>query len=685
MKSKSENKKHLIFRNLILFLTLLVCIFIAVIAWFTSSQRADANGLNIECNQDLGLQASFSSGTGYNYQISRALTENFKFPLITGDGTDFFLPALNRSDGSPLTASDGSWLSKRAVKAAKYATGTSPYMGGDYYEEDIWFKGSEAMNVYLAKDSAVSPIDTDSSNFLRKSDYGNFSKDNIAGASRVAFFQVADDGTETPVFTWIPNDTYQLTTSDNMTPIKSEEPESTGAFNSGNADETFGLNDTSKYKTANMYMWELLVNNESHTTTQASEYQMYQALGTGDDYIGEAGSYLGAITLQSSTQLDHGIIITSTDYTSVPVIDFGTNATQANSVCAISNDAGEGYVVDGVPNWVGAYFDQQGLNASPNNDGSNVNVEKLTVDVNPKKSEFFSVNDRFQILFEYNPSGLSNGENLKVLGFVFYNSSTGTINGGAGINPTAKLKEKYILEAGSNIVITNNTSSLSEKTYAINALTNSTNTVNINMASSASGIVPYSPLTSTLYSVSSTTGGYTLSSVSNGRYLKLDAASGKVVLVDNASSAGVFTVETGNGGPMLKSDGYYISFANGGFSVSNTTENATLRIYQGSAFAFRTDGISESESGFYYYKSGTGMTQLQKAASDTYGYLLTSDLKTNSSGIPVTTLTKVEGSYMSHIRVRIWAEGTDREAKIPLAGGIFSTSLHFLGVPTQTN
>ena len=54
-----------------------------------------------------------------------------------------------------------------------------------------------------------------------------------------------------------------------------------------------------------------------------------------------------------------------------------------------------------------------------------------------------------------------------------------------------------------------------------------------------------------------------------------------------------------------------------------------------------------------------------------------------TSAAKVVTLAEVEdspGTYKAQIRIRIWAEGTDNEAKIPLAGGIFTTHLEFQGV-----
>ena len=62
-------------------------------------------------------------------------------------------------------------------------------------------------------------------------------------------------------------------------------------------------------------------------------------------------------------------------------------------------------------------------------------------------------------------------------------------------------------------------------------------------------------------------------------------------------------------------------------------------------------------------------------------YMLTSDLSDNDKNVPLVRLQKDSDSdyYIGHIKLRIWVEGTDREAKIPLVNGKFSNNLVFKG------
>lgn len=656
----NENKKHLIFRNLILGLTLLVCIFVAVIAWFATSEKAVATGLTVKSYSGLGLDASFDA-INYNSYIQRESTNNFKFSLITGDGTNFFIPSLDRTTGSPLTNTDGTWKSKREAVAAKYSQSSSNYTPGDYYVEDIWFRSDKELSVYLTSNSSVTPLDAgkSSSEMLRKSDYGAFSKDNIAGAARVGFFEVSGQGeseTETPVFTWIPNEKFQLTTSDNLTPIPSTKPETGGDFNPNDPDSTFGLTglEDSGYR-----LWEGHTDKDQNPLKEAPQERTV--------YVSDDGTYLAAVNVVANTQVDHAILVTKKD--SSVGIDSSYNGAQ-------SHDCYTYFSNDDVTNaWVGAYFDGN-KNINYSNPSINNSWSKLVI--SSDNTTFFSSIDRFQVLVSCSFNSSGNVTELKVIGFVFYNSSNpNDVIGGGGQNPTGSIKRQYSMESGNTVVITNYTTTTTETTYGLNTVSASTNTVRITMKDAVDGdgnsiIVPQNPLATQLYNVTKNEDGtYTFKSLSNGKFLAIQ--NGKIVLSDTASK---FILEAGTTGPMLKSsDGYYISFSNNQFTVSNTSENANLQIYQGSEYSFSSNGSAEST--YTYYESGnSGLSSFSQATAKSFGYLLSSQLDTK----PVVTLKDTGNSYMAHIRVKIWVEGTDREAEIPLAGGIFSTHLDFQGL-----
>lgn len=646
-----------LFRNLILGLVLAVTVFILVFAWFSAIQEATASGLSVRSKGDVGLDSSFDD-INYSTEIKRDLTSNFKFPLITGNGTSFFIPSIDRSSGTPLTNADGTWMKKRDVVAASYGE------IGDYYVEDIYFKSDREMEVFLTDESSLTPLDDEKSDgtYDRKSDFGDFSKDNIAGAARVGFFEVNDDGEETPIFTWIPNEKYHLMVSDGMTPIPlTTTTTGSGSFDPTNPDNTFGLTDTTKYTpVSDKYFNEILYNkNQSSQVYSSQSRQMYKVVGTTDTYV-------AAVTVQSSTAVDHGVVITSKAQTSTyptgySPASFGANAGKSATQLEIKV-SGYGAIT--------AFFD------GSTNIGDN-SVPKLSVTSQLSADNFFGENDRFQLLIEYSPSqSLSNGQNFKITGFVFYNNTKNSgvnpnewagINGeaGAGIGTGAGVTVQYYsIDSGSTVAITNNTSTLTELTYALNASDQSIGTQKILMKSDGSdGIVPQNPLPTQLFTVITNGDYYQFKSVSTNKYLAISG--GSIVLQDSAAD---FTLEKGTSGPRLKSDGYYITFADDSFSASTSSSNADLQIYQGTSYSFTKNGTAE---GSYVYYNGTAETALTN-------YKLSSQL----SDTPVVKLAETSsnsGEYKAHIRIKIWVEGTDREAKSPLAGGIFSTQLRFQG------
>lgn len=674
-----KKQRTSLFRILILSLVMLVTVFIIAIAWFSSLTEATASGISVKSTSGLGLDSSFN-GVDFSSSISRPLTSNFKFPLITGNGEDgmFFIPALERSSGTPLDATSGkptssgtNWLSKRPAVAARYDRDTE----GDYYVEDIWFRSSSELDLYLSTSSYVKALEGDKapSEWVRKSDFGEFTKDYIAGAARVSFSKIegtGDSETETPLFVWAPNETYQLYNGDDMTPIKSTTPSGgKSSFNPHNPDETFGLTDKTKYTLADKYFNEVLYQKENNSNVLDSQSKrMYKVNNTTDTYI-------VAISLVATNYVDHGILITDEDHsgskfpTGYDSVQFTATASKDGTKL---EDTFEGY------GYISAFFE-----GTTNVAGGS--LPKLSVTCQNSPGTFFGTNDRFQLLIEYSPSkNLTRGQNFEIVGFVYYNStknqnqtdsSTWEYNGAAGVGPGDSIVQPYYsMENGSTVVITNNTTSTSQTTYALNANTASASAVRLEMVSktvdSNTYIAPGSPLASMMYTVSKLdSGGYTLKSLTTGKYLAISDR--KIALSDTASE---FTLSVGNGGPMLSSGGYYLSFSNGQFGVSNTSENATLQIYQGTSYSFTTSGIKEDVYQ-YYDKTRKALTPLNvKLTSqlDDSALLRLASAGTSGDGTPI---------YSAHIRIRIWAEGTDREAKIPLAGGIFTTHLEFQGVP----
>lgn len=694
-----KKQRTSLFRILILSLVMLVTVFIIAIAWFSSKKEATASGLSVKAVSGLGLECSFNNNE-YSSSISRdPVTSNFKFPLITGDGTNFFIPALDRSTGIPLQNADGSWISKREALPAYYPKEGKDYVKGDYYVEDIWFQSDKELEVYLTSESTIKPLDADktSDQWERKSDYGDFSKDNIAGAARVAFFQldpktaggsnIESDAVDKPApeFIWIPNEKYQLTTSDNLTPISNGSGTATST--------TFDPEGKLEGHDAPEDWWTEVIQSDNeivggyHLSDKYLYYYDYddsKNLIAKQMYVDSSGNYVGVIDVEKSGDVNYmyGVFDYAMDDTSGYKNNIGnftheTIGEDSSSPQWIPYDTSTQQLKDDNGTVIFEYSLEHSRNETISQLNSrNLRWAQLYLD---RITTEYSTFKRWQIKISFNP----NTKILNIDDIILYQDNDhyfstpiiGSVIGG--------LNHKKFAIQQDTVVITNYTTATTDITYGLNAMDSSTNAVRLDMKSvtGKTYISPQNPLPSQLFAVEKTSGTYKFKSLSTGKYLAIDG--GKLVLSATGSS---FTIEgSDSSAPMLKTtDGYYLTFYNGNFGVSTTSEYASLQIYEGSEFRFDSNGSTEIKSGlnYTYYKAGAkALTILNKATLDTSGYLLSGDLNTK----PVVRLTKQsDDNYKAHIRIKIWVEGTDREAKIPLAGGIFSTTLLFQGKEVTT-
>lgn len=694
-----KKQRTSLFRILILSLVMLVTVFIIAIAWFSSKKEATASGLSVKAVSGLGLECSFNNNE-YSSSISRdPVTSNFKFPLITGDGTNFFIPALDRSTGIPLQNADGSWISKREALPAYYPKEGKDYVKGDYYVEDIWFQSDKELEVYLTSESTIKPLDADktSDQWERKSDYGDFSKDNIAGAARVAFFQldpktaggsnIESDAVDKPApeFIWIPNEKYQLTTSDNLTPISNGSGTATST--------TFDPEGKLEGHDAPEDWWTEVIQSDNeivggyHLSDKYLYYYDYddsKNLLAKQMYVDSSGNYVGVIDVEKSGDVNYmyGVFDYAMDDTSGYKNNIGnftheTIGEDSSSPQWIPYDTSTQQLKDDNGTVIFEYSLEHSRNETISQLNSrNLRWAQLYLD---RITTEYSTFKRWQIKISFNP----NTKILNIDDIILYQDNDhyfstpiiGSVIGG--------LNHKKFAIQQDTVVITNYTTATTDITYGLNAMDSSTNAVRLDMKSvtGKTYISPQNPLPSQLFAVEKTSGTYKFKSLSTGKYLAIDG--GKLVLSATGSS---FTIEgSDSSAPMLKTtDGYYLTFYNGNFGVSTTSEYASLQIYEGSEFRFDSNGSTEIKSGlnYTYYKAGAkALTILNKATLDTSGYLLSGDLNTK----PVVRLTKQsDDNYKAHIRIKIWVEGTDREAKIPLAGGIFSTTLLFQGKEVTT-
>lgn len=202
---QSHRRKKLIIANLLL-LTFLVAGF--AYAWFAANYGSSVDGDEVEVVADSALEISFTGidGSWKNYlnldKTKGGIVDftNLEFRDITGSGAGSFLrPVLTQEAANAKVDKTQSW--------------TSPEAGKDYIDFTLYMRSADPLNVYLGDGSRVEPkaevltgLTEANADVNRKSAYGNFSKDLVAGAVRIS----AVDSSSTHKFTWIPRPNIYL-------------------------------------------------------------------------------------------------------------------------------------------------------------------------------------------------------------------------------------------------------------------------------------------------------------------------------------------------------------------------------------------------------------------------------------------------------------------------------------------
>lgn len=185
-------------------LLVMVSVLVVSYAWFITSTKTASKDLNIKTKASRLLYISLDDGETWSTELSLDLNDNFKFNSeVTSNGINFYKALTKRDDGTPITFTDA-------------------ISGRDYLEFNILFKANAPLGVFLDSDSTITPTagltktELLGTTVTRKSSYGNFSRDLIAGAVRLAFIE--NDYVEeqyipklTPALVWAPNKNYELT------------------------------------------------------------------------------------------------------------------------------------------------------------------------------------------------------------------------------------------------------------------------------------------------------------------------------------------------------------------------------------------------------------------------------------------------------------------------------------------
>ena len=198
-------------------IAIVVSIFVFSYAWFVHEENSNLEGVSIGTAKTNNIMISSDGNQDWGNTFNIDVGEGFRFNNeVTSDGIKFYKANLKDEYGNPLSF-------------------TNAVLNEDYIEFDVWFKNDSSVKLFLEEDSSVTPecgtnkedlvlvpgSDKKIDDIVRASAYGDFSRDLIAGAVRVAFikynFNAETDSFEledNPVLVWAPNKSYEITEND---------------------------------------------------------------------------------------------------------------------------------------------------------------------------------------------------------------------------------------------------------------------------------------------------------------------------------------------------------------------------------------------------------------------------------------------------------------------------------------
>ena len=186
----NKNKKLILFSSISIIL--MVALIGGSLAWFYLNEEVSVSyGNSIFCEAGDSLEISLvENGTPtrwsslIDYSAGQYTTVD-----ISGDGYNLYRPAEINEEQQPISF-------KPAVSSLE---DLNAY---DYIEMEVAFRSLSKMKVFLSEDSFIDPVNTEDNG---SNIYGEFSRDYIAGAMRVAVLE----GSEVKMI-WAPNSQYEL-------------------------------------------------------------------------------------------------------------------------------------------------------------------------------------------------------------------------------------------------------------------------------------------------------------------------------------------------------------------------------------------------------------------------------------------------------------------------------------------
>lgn len=648
-ESKKPRRKTggLIAKNLIILLVLAVVAFIAIWAWFTKNSAATASGVSVKTRAD-GIEVSWD-GKDYYKDLTavdpqdikdevgpaKNLTGNsepLKLSLVTGNGINFFEPKLNRKTGVPLKNSDGSW------KGTDINESNS---SGKYVDIDLYFRSTMEKSIYLANDSTVSPKNTAD----RKSGFGDFSKDYICAASRLAFLNEDKNNCN---FIWAPNSNYELRENSGYTKIAEKKTAIIENPDAGSIGEYLTDNDNKTY-----YIW-LPRNYGTDPQSQGDFEPAQMKFQTFDTTSGEAKglfTYEFDLTLNPRTIRD------------IPVVINNNSSTFTDS--DLSN------------------IDREKSYATRDTSDDNPKVEISQQDFilyDGKQAAKFYINGfnetTLRVKLGYNPKE-------KLLVMLSYSGGNPEKSYDRTGNTGSTELEYYEIENNVKAVLASPEHSLAvsktsaEYSKAIGFKSSAKNT-----------IVPSSVSLSEQFRVIKTGESYNATyKFENANGEELAISNGKISFGSSGTEFSLAVFENFDG-PAICYGNLYLVMKNGSLQLVDVKElnlNDLVTVYVGSSYELLTNSSEPQEYRYYDNTSKStvvlGENTTPKLFSSPSYDDPTQEVTTVGGNVAVATLTKAKSTdeyYTAHIIMRVWVEGTDRDALIPLADGIFNMSLHFI-------
>lgn len=656
-----RNTGSIIAKCLVVFVVLGIVCSLSIWAWFTIGQTAVANGISIKSKGD-GVQVSWDGVNYYDHlqalkaeDVSEAggasgpaknLCDSngnpLKLSLVTGNGLNFFEPYLNRRTGTVLF--DGSDNTKSWYGVDILKNSTQDNSEGKFVDIDLYFRGLTARDVYLAADSKVSPKNEND----RISEYGAFSKDNIASASRIAFLTGEGDNKNCS-FIWAPNADKELVQDESgykkYTTTATQDIIVSGG---GNNKIDGGVEDNGK----TYYLWTFyddavvgeyqqnLDKFESRKFTYNSEYRYFTT---------EVTMYLPTYD-GTNPSIPFFLNESSTKPSSSDIQQYNTYVDGYASSQTLREDLGQYYVVTNTSFNIG---DAAFSNAFKIVNGQIAVGSKITFEVG------YDPVNKLLVILNYQVEG---GGSFDL--------------GGEGSDVTTTVTY-YPLENNVNCALINPLTST-----ALSKGTNYSKDVSF-LDSAKNKVSPVSITIDEQFTTEKTGTGYyaTYKFKSNSSNTYLTLTNGTVSFTGEGTE---FTLEYKSGvqGPLIKAGDYYLVIDQGkvlGVKADALDTDSAFTVYTGTTYDFIT--VNQDQQSYEYYSNTD--KQIMPLNDTTTPKLFTS----TNSGSPtekvgstkIVTLSKAEGEeyYTAHVVMRVWVEGTDREAKTPLADGIFDISLHF--------